>query len=506
MKINSQQTGSGKLGNVVYSQNAGVCIARQYKAEVANPSTEAQVDKRSAFKLLSQLSAAVKQDIAIRKNGLQSARNQFMSVNYQAVSVEAGDATINLNRVQLTKSNRGIGEFEADRTSGTGIAVNMAGDEAVNVDKVVYAAYVKQVDGSLMPFDSIVVSEAGEGGTFPATLKFTDLPVVVLSYGVKTNTSGARAAFGNMKAPTAEQVARLITTSSEAANGSSVTRTKGLTLNAGESSASSDDVERFLVSVSASGNGSVSGGGRYAAGEVARLVATPVAEATFVAWRKGSRDGQTLSTNANYQFEVTADITIVGVFQGGPTPQYVINASASPAGDGSVTGAGTKAEGSTCTLVATPIEGKAFLNWTENGQVVSTSASYSFTVQRARTLVAHFGEQPASGFANVTFDGSAWNGDKSGVIGTKTFAGSFGGDSSVNQIGLIMQDSSSRVKPTIGSTPYPEITARLDGGNFTLSTNIQMSKSYWLVAIHTDEDLDDIMDVYPYFVAGADAE
>lgn len=507
MKINSQQTGSGKLGNVVYSQNSGVCIARQYKAEVANPSTESQVDKRSAFKLLSQLSAAVKQDIAIRKNGLQSSRNQFMSVNYSAVSVNAGDASINLNRVQLTKSNRGVGEFSATRSAGTGISLAMAGDESANIDKMVYAAYVKQADGTLMPFDSVVVSDAGVDGVFPATLKQTDLPVVVLGYGIKVATGGARAAFSNMKAPTAEQVARIITTSSEAFAGSSVTRTKGLTLNLGEDTASTDDVERFLVSVSASGNGSVLGGGRYAAGEVARLVATPVAEATFVAWRKGSRDGLILSTNANYQFEVTEDITIVGVFQGGPVPQYVITASANPTSDGSVTGAGTKAEGSTCTLVATPVAGKVFLRWTENGQVVSTAATYSFTVERARTLVAHFGEQPSTGFANVTIGGSNWANNLTNQSGTKAIAGSFADVADVDEIAIVQQYNTNRRKPDIGDGVSTYTTTSINDGRFNVSVNVSQGSTFWLCAVKDDVDLGAIVvDVFPYFVAGEDIE
>jgi hypothetical protein len=40
--------------------------------------------------------------------------------------------------------------------------------------------------------------------------------------------------------------------------------------------------------------------------------------------------------------------------------------------------------------VATANTGYAFSNWTENGSVVSTNASYSFTVSGARTLVANF--------------------------------------------------------------------------------------------------------------------
>ena len=46
--------------------------------------------------------------------------------------------------------------------------------------------------------------------------------------------------------------------------------------------------------------------------------------------------------------------------------------------------------GETCTVTATANEGYAFVNWTENGQEVSTSASYNFVVTGVRTLVANF--------------------------------------------------------------------------------------------------------------------
>lgn len=63
-------------------------------------------------------------------------------------------------------------------------------------------------------------------------------------------------------------------------------------------------------------------------------------------------------------------------------------------------GAGVYDEGSTVTVVAAPNSGFRFVNWTENGTPVSTSASYSFTVSAERTLAAHF----AAVGAAATFD------------------------------------------------------------------------------------------------------
>ena len=73
---------------------------------------------------------------------------------------------------------------------------------------------------------------------------------------------------------------------------------------------------------------------------------------------------------------------------------YEIQASASPEGYGTVTGAGNYEYGLEATITATPNDGYTFVNWTENNEVVSTDASYTFTVTAARNLVANFEEIP----------------------------------------------------------------------------------------------------------------
>lgn len=67
---------------------------------------------------------------------------------------------------------------------------------------------------------------------------------------------------------------------------------------------------------------------------------------------------------------------------------YQIAVSANPSG--TVSGGGNYNHFSECTVTASPSTNYCFKNWTENGAVVSTSASYTFTVTGARTLVANF--------------------------------------------------------------------------------------------------------------------
>jgi hypothetical protein len=59
---------------------------------------------------------------------------------------------------------------------------------------------------------------------------------------------------------------------------------------------------------------------------------------------------------------------------------------------GTVSGSGTYQAGTQHTVTATANSGYTFINWIENGQVVSQAANYSFTVTGNRTLTAVFQE------------------------------------------------------------------------------------------------------------------
>ena len=79
-----------------------------------------------------------------------------------------------------------------------------------------------------------------------------------------------------------------------------------------------------------------------------------------------------------------------------------ITVSANPAQAATVSGGGEYTFGQTCTVTATPNTGFTFLGWTENGTVVSTELSYSFTATADRTLVASFIQAIEIGTASST--------------------------------------------------------------------------------------------------------
>lgn len=486
---------TGKIGGQVFSVVNGQQVVREYRAKIANPNTELQVQSRAKLKLMSQLAAVVSPIIAIKREGNKSGRNIFISDNYDLATFADAEAKINLNKIQLTKGVIGIGEFTADRTGGTSIECSLNENLAGELDRVMYVAMVKEADGSLHLHDSKVSDVAGANGQFVETLRYTSKPVVIYAYGMRDNTEKAKAKFGNMNAPTAEMVARILSSRVLSSYDVTMTDTKGLTMLAGENEKSSDDIENILVNVTISGNGSATGAGRYPIGQQVTLRATPDAEAEFVAWKRGSASGETLSTNANYTFVAEESIAIVAVFRGGPVPHYTIAASASPAGYGSVTGAGSYEEGASVTLHATPAEGKRFLRWTENGASVSTSANYTFVASANRTLVAVFDDAPASGFSNVKIDGTNWHMNRGVGTSTPNVQGDYSGEATHAFTCIGSQ------QPSVGAQKVTAYSTAIQQDAFSFQGYIPDGDTAWLCVgtpVSGQENTFVIAEVYPY--------
>ena len=148
-------------------------------------------------------------------------------------------------------------------------------------------------------------------------------------------------------------------------------------------------LQSFTISatVTPSNSGTVTGGGSYNYGQLCTLMATANTGYVFEKWTK---NGTQISTEATYSFTVTESASYVAHFQ---LQNYTINVSANPTNGGSVTGGGSYSYGQSCTLTATANTGYSFMRWTENGNQVSTNASYTFTVTDNRFLVAQFQEQ-----------------------------------------------------------------------------------------------------------------
>ena len=140
------------------------------------------------------------------------------------------------------------------------------------------------------------------------------------------------------------------------------------------------------VMVNPADAGTVTGEGGYLQGTQCTLVATANEGYQFVNWMK---DNQVVSTNATYTFTVNDNGYYTANFELIPAPEYTITVSANPAEGGNVGGDGVFKEGEEATVRVEPNEFYNFINWTEDGEVVSEEETYTFIVTRDRNLVAN---------------------------------------------------------------------------------------------------------------------
>lgn len=85
------------------------------------------------------------------------------------------------------------------------------------------------------------------------------------------------------------------------------------------------------------------------------------------------------------------------------TPQYDITVVANNPAWGTVTGGGVYEQDENVTITAEAASGYEFKQWTKDGNVVSTNASYSFTATEDATYTAIFGE-PAVTYYTISTD------------------------------------------------------------------------------------------------------
>lgn len=75
-------------------------------------------------------------------------------------------------------------------------------------------------------------------------------------------------------------------------------------------------------------------------------------------------------------------------------PRYIVDTLAYPLSGGSTSGDGAYENETEVTVTAAAAAGYVFVNWTDNGKPVSSSATYTFTPIVNRSLVANFAPEP----------------------------------------------------------------------------------------------------------------
>ena len=118
---------------------------------------------------------------------------------------------------------------------------------------------------------------------------------------------------------------------------------------------------------------------------------TMTLETVFVRMKANLNRGNysgTLTASAGTGNNVNGSVSLSGEVI---APSYNITLAPNPYDGGEVIGEGMYTDGTSVTVTATTRGNYSFINWTENGTVVSTDASYTFTVTGNRNLVANFG-------------------------------------------------------------------------------------------------------------------
>ena len=132
--------------------------------------------------------------------------------------------------------------------------------------------------------------------------------------------------------------------------------------------------------------GIVIGGGLYHVGDMVQLFAIADDCYTFEYW--ADANGNILSYDNPYSFIAAEDITIFAHFT---QASYTVTAWVNPTEGGTITGVSNPYNcGDVATLTAVPAENYSFDGWYSAGALISSDATYSFTVNDNVWLMAQF--------------------------------------------------------------------------------------------------------------------
>lgn len=167
-------------------------------------------------------------------------------------------------------------------------------------------------------------------------------------------------------------------------------------------SANKKVVENYFeirVSSGAGGTTSPAGVNSYKEGTTIRITAQPASGYSFLEWRAGGPSGIKLDYPASFQHTVTRDYYFYALFMKDeePEPEQVLIKTNSDRGGLTEPVFQYYAKGSRVTITATPWSNYNFVEWRlggRDGQVVSRSASYTFTANSSVTYWAVFKEKP----------------------------------------------------------------------------------------------------------------
>ena len=163
---------------------------------------------------------------------------------------------------------------------------------------------------------------------------------------------------------------------------------------------------QYSLTISSTAGGSVTTPGQgtftYNAGTVVNLVASPLGGYRFINWTGNvatvanvTAASTTITMNSNYS--ITANFVVI------PPVQYSLTISSTAGGSVTIPGPGTFTynAGTLVNLVASPLGGYRFVNWTGNVATVAnvTAASTTITMNGNYSIIANFAVIPPSQYS-----------------------------------------------------------------------------------------------------------
>lgn len=220
---------SGKIGNTVFRVRAGEQIATQYNPIVNNPNTKGQQDTRTAFKLMSVITAVLAPEIVMKRVGGSLPRNRFAKVNWPLIEVDDVDqnveASLLVADLQLTDGQLSMSQIKVS-IDNTDINVSLVAGQEQTFDAVRWVAIEVPITGRvgtlgvtnrparIRATKTTLNATPGDASDFADTLPVaydpSEVGIVVLAYGI-VNRETARTRYDNA---TADGGAGIITLSS----------------------------------------------------------------------------------------------------------------------------------------------------------------------------------------------------------------------------------------------------------------------------------------------------
>lgn len=192
---------TGKFAGAAFQQSPGNGTILREVVKPTNPSTEAQVEQRAKFKLMSQVATAFKSVIAMKREGNITPRNMFVKINSPLLDFikEENKAIIALNELQLTKSTIAV-RVEAPYAEDATTAVLQADD------KILYGAVFVLVDYNGAPNVKAVAHETVDAAASSISHTFNNVKSgeLLMAYGITQDTAGLAVKYGNLEAGDSE--------------------------------------------------------------------------------------------------------------------------------------------------------------------------------------------------------------------------------------------------------------------------------------------------------------